>query len=618
MPRPWCKELLDACPGAQGAGDQPAACCASTASRSSRCRRCRCRRPRRSSSPATLMQCASIALFVQRAAAGRPDFALTPKNAGAVVEICRRLDGLPLAIELAAARVKILPPRELLARIERPLELLTGGARDLPERQQTLRQAIKWSYDLLTPPEQKLFRRLSVFAGGCTLEAAEAVCDTCEDLGVDVLDGVASLVDNSLLVQRAVRRRRAALRHARDVPGVRPGAAAGAWRGGGDRARARRLHARARRGRDPRDEPGGARGVAALLRRRARQLPRRHPVPDRHRRCRSGRFGSARRCSGSGSSATISPRDARRWRECSPCPAPRRRPAFAPARCTAPACWPTSRAMLDAAETLSREACAHLPAVRRHPGRRDDDDGDGLPGAAAGPLRGGHLAVRRRRWRCGSSSATSRPWTSATSNMANAAKAGGNFDLARSLLERGRRVVAGARRSFAAVASALNGLGDVAACAGPPRLGPPVPPREPRQVPRDRRSLGHRPGAGRPGQRRSPGRRICRRPTDRSRRRSRPFARWAISAASPVSWSRCPGAPAASRATKRRSCWRVPQRRSASRIGAPAKQGEREKIERTLAQARTRLGPEAYAQRVEGRAHGDARSDPRHRDARAS
>jgi predicted ATPase len=154
-------------------------------------------------SPATLGEYASVALFVQRATSVRPDFVLSPSNAAAVVEICRRLDGLPLAIELAAARIKILPPADLLARIERPLELLTGGARDAPARQQTLRQTIKWSYDLLTPAEQRLFRRLSVFAGGCTLEAVEAVCDTCEDLGVDVLDGVTSLVDKSLLGQRA-------------------------------------------------------------------------------------------------------------------------------------------------------------------------------------------------------------------------------------------------------------------------------------------------------------------------------------------------------------------------------------------------------------------------------
>ena len=158
--------------------------------------------PDEASSVATLMECASIALFVQRAAAGRPDFTLTPKNASAVVDICRRLDGLPLAIELAAARVKILPPAELLSRIGRRLELLTSGPRDLPERQQTLRSAIKWSYDLLPTAEQTLFRRLSVFAGGCTLESIEAVCNTTEDLGISVLDGVASLVDNSLLVQR--------------------------------------------------------------------------------------------------------------------------------------------------------------------------------------------------------------------------------------------------------------------------------------------------------------------------------------------------------------------------------------------------------------------------------
>jgi predicted ATPase/serine/threonine protein kinase len=152
-------------------------------------------------SPAALIECASIALFVQRAAAVRPDFTLTARNAQTVVDICRQLDGLPLAIELAAARIKILPPQELLGRLERRLEVLTGGARDLPERQQTLRRTITWSYDLLTPAEQKLFRRLSVFVGGCTLEAVEAVCNTREDLGVDVLQGVASLVDNSLLVR---------------------------------------------------------------------------------------------------------------------------------------------------------------------------------------------------------------------------------------------------------------------------------------------------------------------------------------------------------------------------------------------------------------------------------
>ena len=154
------------------------------------------------SSPAALMECASVALFVQRATASRPDFTLTDRNGGPVADICRRLDGLPLAIELAAARVKILPPAELLSRIERRLELLTGGPRDLPERQQTLRSAIKWSYDLLSPAEQRLFHRLSVFAGGCTLESVEAVCNTREDLGVAVFDGVAALVDNSLLVQR--------------------------------------------------------------------------------------------------------------------------------------------------------------------------------------------------------------------------------------------------------------------------------------------------------------------------------------------------------------------------------------------------------------------------------
>jgi predicted ATPase/serine/threonine protein kinase len=157
--------------------------------------------PRLVPSPEGLAGFASVALFVQRAAATRPDFRLTPENAPAVAELCRRLDGLPLAIELAAARVKILPPSSLLARIESRLELLTGGARDAPARQQTLRRTIDWSYELLTPSERILFARLSVFAGGCTLEAVEAVCNTREDLEFDVFEGVASLVDKSLLTQ---------------------------------------------------------------------------------------------------------------------------------------------------------------------------------------------------------------------------------------------------------------------------------------------------------------------------------------------------------------------------------------------------------------------------------
>jgi predicted ATPase len=152
-------------------------------------------------SPGRLLDFPSIALFVQRSAAVKPDFRLTVQNAAAVVEICRRLDGLPLAIELAAARVKVLPPSGLLARIASRLEVLTGGSRDLPERQRTLRGTIDWSYDLLTPAEQKLFRRLSIFVGGCTLEAAEAVCNTQEDLDLDLLDAVTSLVDKSLLSQ---------------------------------------------------------------------------------------------------------------------------------------------------------------------------------------------------------------------------------------------------------------------------------------------------------------------------------------------------------------------------------------------------------------------------------
>jgi predicted ATPase/class 3 adenylate cyclase len=138
----------------------------------------------------------AIELFVERARAVRPDFALDGDRA-VVGEICARLDALPLAIELAAARIKLLPPPKLLERLDQTLPVLTGGARDAPARHRTLRAAIDWSFGLLEPEEQELFERLSVFAGGFTLEAAEAVCDA-------TIDGLASLVEKSLLAQRQV------------------------------------------------------------------------------------------------------------------------------------------------------------------------------------------------------------------------------------------------------------------------------------------------------------------------------------------------------------------------------------------------------------------------------
>jgi predicted ATPase len=117
-----------------------------------------------------------IQLFVERAAAVRPGFSLSPENAAAIAEICRKVDGLPLAVELAAARVRILSPNELLGRLDSRLAELRGGARDLPERQRTLRATIDWSHELLDPAEQRLFARLAVFAGGWTRDAAEAIC----------------------------------------------------------------------------------------------------------------------------------------------------------------------------------------------------------------------------------------------------------------------------------------------------------------------------------------------------------------------------------------------------------------------------------------------------------
>ena len=155
--------------------------------------------------PEMLSDYAAIALFLQRAQAVLPTFELSTANAPAIAELCVHLDGLPLAIELAAARIKLLPPQALLARLGRRLELLTSRAQDVPMRQQTLRNTMSWSYQLLEAAEQRLFRRLSVFVDGCTLEAVEAVCiaegDTPAGMGGAVLDMVASLIDKSLLQQ---------------------------------------------------------------------------------------------------------------------------------------------------------------------------------------------------------------------------------------------------------------------------------------------------------------------------------------------------------------------------------------------------------------------------------
>ena len=413
--------------------------------------------------PFTLMDCASIALFVQRAAAVKPDFALTPKNAGAVVEICRRLDGLPLAIELAAARVKILPPGELLARIERPLELLTGGARDLPERQQTLRQAIKWSYDLLTPSEQRLFRRLSVFAGGCTLEATEAVCNTSEDLGVDTLDGVSSLVDNSLLVQRVSEDgapRFVMLETFREYGRER-------LLVHGETAATERAHA-----------------AFMLVLAEEETLEMSPPEREAWLRLCDVEHDNSRAAIRS----LIATGDAewalrlgvalfRFWEQRDHLTEGRETlarvlgmaDAAAPTRLRARALYCASvladiQADSDAAERLSREACGIY---------RQFDDTQGVATTMT------VMAYQaQRQGRCVEATSlfgeTVLLWERlgdvtavdlATSNMANAAKAGGNFDLARSLLE---QVVASSqgRGDARGVASALNSLGDVAALQG--------------------------------------------------------------------------------------------------------------------------------------------------------
>ena len=162
-----------------------------------------CPAPAEEASPQTIAASEAVALFAERAAAILPGFTVDEQNAATVAELCRRLDGLPLAIELAAARVKVLPPKAILSRLENRLELLKGGARDSPSRHQTLRQAIAWSYGLLAAPEKKLLRAVAVFTGGFTLDAVERVA--AERAGVDAVEGLGVLLDNNLLYQDSTR-----------------------------------------------------------------------------------------------------------------------------------------------------------------------------------------------------------------------------------------------------------------------------------------------------------------------------------------------------------------------------------------------------------------------------
>ncbi|HEX2089086.1 MAG TPA: tetratricopeptide repeat protein [Actinomycetota bacterium] len=141
----------------------------------------------------------AVELFVHRARAVRPSFEISDQNARSIAEVCARLDGLPLAIELAAAQTRLLSPSELLQRLQQRLSGLSTGSRNVPERQRTLRSTIEWSYELLEPADRRLFARLGVFAGGGTFESIEAVCNPATDLGVETLEGLASLIGKSLL-----------------------------------------------------------------------------------------------------------------------------------------------------------------------------------------------------------------------------------------------------------------------------------------------------------------------------------------------------------------------------------------------------------------------------------
>lgn len=152
-------------------------------------------------SPEALMQYSAVALFVQRAQAIARDFRMTEENASSIAKICVRLDGLPLALELAVAHTKLLPPDQLVTHLKKPLDMLTRGGPDLPSRHQSLRDTIAWSYELLTTEEQRVFRRLSIFVGGCTLEAAESVCAAPGGVSAPFIEVIETLLDKSLLQQ---------------------------------------------------------------------------------------------------------------------------------------------------------------------------------------------------------------------------------------------------------------------------------------------------------------------------------------------------------------------------------------------------------------------------------
>ncbi len=298
-----------------------------SASRSSRnipSRRSACPAPDDRSDDALASE--SVRLFVERAGRVRPGSRCPIEDAAAVAEICQRLDGLPLGIELAASRIGLLPPRALASRLSQQLDVPGGKSRDLPARQQTLERAIAWSYDLLDAPSQRLLARLSVFAGGFRLEEAEAVGGPADELGIEVIEGLTTLADHSLVQPMAG----PDLPRFRLLETIRRCSAPTRLAESGEREAIQRRHATAylalaeeaatyMPGRD--QVP-----VARPPERGPRQPARRHGLGDRDRRGRDRPPAARRRSGGSGSSAATSPRDANERPRSSRCPAPTVRP----------------------------------------------------------------------------------------------------------------------------------------------------------------------------------------------------------------------------------------------------------------------------------------------------